>query len=140
MASHVLAAYRAGPAGRPDRAIALQAVVALRAAADRAMSLHSPEQAFEFLEGALSVTADDTERAQLWEQAALSAQASARLSEAASYARLAIDWHEAHGDRSACGPDDRSAGRDPGHRLRGRGVDRGRPHGGRGARRRCRPA
>jgi class 3 adenylate cyclase/tetratricopeptide (TPR) repeat protein len=101
VASHVLAAYRSGPSGRPDRAIALQAVVALRAAADRAMSLHSPEQAFEFLEGALSVTDDDTERAQLWEQAALSAQASARLSEAASYARLAIDWHEAHGDRSA---------------------------------------
>ncbi|MDQ2966211.1 MAG: AAA family ATPase, partial [Chloroflexota bacterium] len=101
IASHLLAAYRAGPPARTDRAIALRAAVALRAAANRAMALHSPEQALEFLEGALSVAADDTERAQLWEQAAISAQASARLTEAATYARLAIDWYEAHGDRSA---------------------------------------
>jgi class 3 adenylate cyclase/tetratricopeptide (TPR) repeat protein len=101
VASHLLAAYRSGPPTRTDRVIALQAAVALRAAANRAMALHSPEQALEFLEGALSVTAEEPERAQLWEQAAISAQAAARLTEAATYARLAIDWHEAQGDRSA---------------------------------------
>ena len=101
VASHLLAAYRSGPAGRTDPVLALRAVAALRAAADRAFSLHSPEQALEFLEGALSVTADDAERAQLWEQAAVSAQGAARLKEAATYARQAIDWHAAHGNRSA---------------------------------------
>jgi class 3 adenylate cyclase/tetratricopeptide (TPR) repeat protein len=101
VASHILAAYRSGPAGRSDPALALRAVAALRTAADRAFALHSPEQALGFLEGALSVTVDDTERAQLWEQAAISAQAAARLKEAAAYARQAVDWHAAHGDRSA---------------------------------------
>ena len=100
-ASHILAAYRSGPAGRPDRALALRAVAALRGAADRAFSLHAPEQALGFLEGALSVTSDDAERAQLWEQAAIAAQGAARLQEAAVYARQAVDWHAGRGDRSA---------------------------------------
>jgi class 3 adenylate cyclase/tetratricopeptide (TPR) repeat protein len=101
VASHLLAAYRSGPARPADPGLALRAVAALRAAADRAFSLHSPEQALEYLEGALSLTADDAERAQLWEQAAISAQGAARLHEAATYARHAIDWHAAHDDRSA---------------------------------------
>ncbi len=101
VASHLLAAYRSSPAGRADPSLALRAVTALRSAADRAFSLHAPEQALEYLEGALSVTADDTERAQLWEQAAVSAQGAARLKEAAVYARQAIDWHAAHGNRPA---------------------------------------
>jgi class 3 adenylate cyclase/tetratricopeptide (TPR) repeat protein len=101
MASHILAAYRSGSAGRSDPALAITAVAALRVAADRALALHSPEQALGFLEGALSVTADDAERAQLWEQAAISAQAVARLKEAAAYARKAVDWHAAQGDHSA---------------------------------------
>ncbi|MEA2536037.1 MAG: hypothetical protein QOF11_271 [Chloroflexota bacterium] len=99
VASHMLAAYRSGPAGRVDPSLALRAVAALRAAADRALALHSPDQALGFLEGALSVTADDTERAQLWEQAAISAEAAARLKEAAAYARQAVDWYAAQGDR-----------------------------------------
>ncbi|MDP9482893.1 MAG: AAA family ATPase, partial [Chloroflexota bacterium] len=101
VASHLLAAYRSGSAGRSDPALALRAVAALRVAADRAFSLHSPEQALEFLEGALSATADETERAQLWEQAAIAAQAAARLQDAANYARQAVDWHAGHGDGSA---------------------------------------
>ena len=101
VANHILAAYRSGPAARSDPALALRAVTALRAAADRAFALHSPEQALGFLEGALTVTADDTERAQLWEQAAICAQAAARLKEAAAYARQAVDWHAARGDHSA---------------------------------------
>jgi class 3 adenylate cyclase/tetratricopeptide (TPR) repeat protein len=101
VASHVLSAYRSGPPGRPDRALAVKAVGALRGAADRAAALHSPEQALGYLEGALSVTDDDAERAQLWEQAAIAAQAAARLKDAATYARQAVDWHAARGDRSA---------------------------------------
>ncbi|HEY7970472.1 MAG TPA: adenylate/guanylate cyclase domain-containing protein [Candidatus Limnocylindrales bacterium] len=101
IASHLLSACRSGPPGRPDRALATRAVTALRAAADRAAALHSPAQALDYLEGALSLTADDTERAQLWEQAAIAAQASAHLKDAAGYARQAVDWHAAHGDRSA---------------------------------------
>ena len=36
-----------------------------------------------------------------------------------------VDWHAAHGDHSARGPDDGPARLDPGRRLRDRGVDRG---------------
>ena len=101
VAGHMLAAHRSGPPGRSDRTLALEAVAALRAAADRAVALHSPEQALEFIDGALSITDDDAERAQLWEQAAIAAQAAAHLKEAAAYARQALDWHAARGDRSA---------------------------------------
>ncbi|MEO8228895.1 MAG: adenylate/guanylate cyclase domain-containing protein [Chloroflexota bacterium] len=101
VASHLLAAYRSGSMSRSDPMLALNAVAALRVAADRAFALHSPEQALGFLEGALSVTADDTERAQLWEQAAIAAQAAARLQDAATYARQAVDWHAVRGDGSA---------------------------------------
>ena len=101
VAGHMLAAHRSSPPGRQDRALALDAVAALRAAADRAVALHSPEQAIGFIEGALSITDDEAERAQLWEQAAIAAQAAAHLKEAAAYARQALDWHTAHGDRSA---------------------------------------
>lgn len=101
VASHILAAYRAGPPGRADATLAERAVAALRTAADRASALYAHETALGFLEEALSVTADGAVQARLLEQAATSAQATARLKEAEGYIRRAIDWHQARGDRSA---------------------------------------
>ncbi len=63
--------------------------------------MHASTQALEYLEGALSVTTDDAQRAELWELAAASAQAAGRLREAEVLVRQAISFHSGRGDRSA---------------------------------------
>src|SRR4029079_9727728 len=68
LASHYLAAYRASPSGDEADALAAQARVALRAAADRATALHAPHGALEYLEQALEVTIDPSEQAALHER------------------------------------------------------------------------
>ena len=93
IASHVLAAYRSGPRGTGDPALADRAVAALRTAAERASSLHAPETALPFLEEALGVATDPRQVAAIREQAAAAAQALARLEEAEAYARSALDWY-----------------------------------------------
>ena len=65
LAEHYLAAYRAQPDGPEGAAVAAQARLALRGAADRARSLGSYVQATRFLEQALEVTTDPAEEAQL---------------------------------------------------------------------------
>ena len=61
LAEHYVAAYRAQPEGPEGDAVAAQARVALRGAAERARSLGSFVQAMRFLERALEVTTDPTE-------------------------------------------------------------------------------
>jgi Predicted ATPase len=61
LAEHYLAAYRAQPEGPEGEAVAAQARVALRAAAERARSLGSFVQAVHYLEQALEVTTDPEE-------------------------------------------------------------------------------
>ena len=109
LATHLLAACRAGPAGstaprarrtRETAALAGRAIAALSAAADRASALHSQEQALAFIEDALTLTVDGAECARLWERAAVFAQAAVRYREAEDYARRALDWHQAAGDRT----------------------------------------
>ena len=65
LAEHYVAAYKAQPDGPEGNAVAAQARVALRAAAERAKSLGSFLQATRFFEMALEVTADPSEEAQL---------------------------------------------------------------------------
>ncbi|MFL5673647.1 MAG: adenylate/guanylate cyclase domain-containing protein [Chloroflexota bacterium] len=65
LAEHYVAAYKAQPDGAEGSAVAAQARVALRAAAERARSLGSYVQAMRFLEEALDVTTDPVEEAQL---------------------------------------------------------------------------
>jgi class 3 adenylate cyclase/tetratricopeptide (TPR) repeat protein len=65
LAEHYLAAYRAQPQGPEGDAVAAQARVALRGAAERARSLGSFLQATRFLEQALEVTTDPADEAQL---------------------------------------------------------------------------
>ena len=68
-ASHYVEAYKATPVGPERDALAAQARVSLRAAADRAIALHSHRQAVSYLEQALSVTSDPVDQIALHERA-----------------------------------------------------------------------
>ena len=65
LADHYQAAYRNTPPGPEADALAAQARVALRAAAERATALGSHAQAVAFLEQALEITTDPADRAAL---------------------------------------------------------------------------
>src|SRR5450756_531051 len=63
LASHYLAAQRLAGDGAEADALAAQARISLRAAAERATTLGSHEQALVFLDQALEVTTDPADRA-----------------------------------------------------------------------------
>jgi class 3 adenylate cyclase/tetratricopeptide (TPR) repeat protein len=69
LAGHYLDAYRNAAAGPEADALATQARIALRAAADRAARLGSHQQAVALLEQALELTSDPAERAALLDRA-----------------------------------------------------------------------
>jgi class 3 adenylate cyclase/predicted ATPase len=89
LASHYLAAVHASDDGAERDAVAAQARLALRGAAERATALASYAQALTYLEQALEVTDEAADRAQLLESAALAAQADARNERAIELARQA---------------------------------------------------
>ena len=99
LASHYLAAYRASPSGGEADALAAQARVALRAAAERATSLHAPVGALDYLEQALEVTHDPMEEAALHERAAAAATSAARFTAGDEHARKAEAIYAALDDR-----------------------------------------
>ncbi|HEX5939493.1 MAG TPA: adenylate/guanylate cyclase domain-containing protein, partial [Dehalococcoidia bacterium] len=101
LASHYLDAYRASPEGPEADALAAQARVALRGAAERAGALHSHEAALSYLEEALSVTPDPETRAALWEQAARSARVTLNHKACEEYITRALEVHESRGDHVA---------------------------------------
>ncbi len=80
LANHYLAAFHATPAGAEADALAAQARIALRAAADRAKALHSLISALGYMDQAITVTPDPRERAILHERAADVATRSALVS------------------------------------------------------------
>jgi class 3 adenylate cyclase/tetratricopeptide (TPR) repeat protein len=82
LATHFMAAYRAGAAGPEAEPIAVQARVALRAAADRAAALGAPLQAISHLREAVFVTSDDAEAGSLLERAGRIAEPSGRHADA----------------------------------------------------------
>jgi class 3 adenylate cyclase/tetratricopeptide (TPR) repeat protein len=98
VASHYLDAHRATPAGSEAELLATQARHALRVAAERAAALHSHEQAFGYLEQALMVTRDESERAFLLERAAGSAVAIGRDVVAEDYLSKAMAHYQEVGD------------------------------------------
>src|SRR4029077_14251338 len=65
LAGHYLAAYQNSTEGAEADAVASQARIALKAAADRAIGLGSYDQALTFLEQAMSVTRDGSDLADL---------------------------------------------------------------------------
>jgi class 3 adenylate cyclase/predicted ATPase len=78
LASHYLAAYQASRPGEEADALAVQARIALMAAAERATALHSHRQALGHLEQAMIVTQDPAEQALLHLRAAELGDMSAR--------------------------------------------------------------
>ena len=101
LAAHYVAAFRASPAGPEADALASQARVSLRAAADRAQALGAPIQAVGFLQQAVEVAADDAERASLLERAAVAAGQAAKAEIGLPLADRAIEIRATLGDRGA---------------------------------------
>jgi class 3 adenylate cyclase/tetratricopeptide (TPR) repeat protein len=101
LARHYLAAHESAAAGPEADALAAQARIALRAAADRAAALGAHDQAVAFLEQALTVTSDEGETAELLERAGSAASAGGRHDTADSLLTRALEHQRASGDRGA---------------------------------------
>jgi class 3 adenylate cyclase/predicted ATPase len=101
LAGHYLAAYRNSPEAAEAQAVGAQARIALRAAAERAVSLGSYDQALTFLEQALTFTTDPVEAAELLQQAGEAANAVGRYEAAEAHLRRAIAAQRDLGDRPA---------------------------------------
>jgi class 3 adenylate cyclase len=101
LAGHYFAAFRSAGEGAEGEALKAQARVALRGAAERAAALGSHEQAVTFLDQALEITTDPTDRAELYERAALSSAEGIVQSAAIPYAQGALDERRQLGDRPA---------------------------------------
>jgi class 3 adenylate cyclase/tetratricopeptide (TPR) repeat protein len=102
LASHYVAAYRASDSGPEADAVATQARLALRGAAERASALGAYAQAATYLEQALEVTAGAIDRADLLERAAAALGFDGQYRPALESAQQAVEAHRAAGDvRSA---------------------------------------
>jgi class 3 adenylate cyclase/tetratricopeptide (TPR) repeat protein len=101
LAGHYLAAHASSPDGPEREALAAQARIALRAAAERAADLGAHAQAVMFYEQALTVTTDPLEEASLHERAAESASAIQRIDDSEAHFRSALERRSAMDDRAA---------------------------------------
>jgi class 3 adenylate cyclase/tetratricopeptide (TPR) repeat protein len=99
LATHYLAAYGAAAPGPEADALAAQARVALRAAAERASALHDLLGAHSALEQALLVTPDVAEQAALHERAITIAGNAARFEQGLEHAERAVELYRQLGDR-----------------------------------------
>jgi class 3 adenylate cyclase/tetratricopeptide (TPR) repeat protein len=99
LAEHYVAAYKAQPEGPEGEAVAAQARVALRGAADRARSLGSFTQATRFLEMALTVTTDPKEEAQLHAAAGDAGLFAGMVDEAIAHMARSLELARAGDDR-----------------------------------------
>ncbi len=98
LATHYLAAYHTAAEGPEAEAIAVQARIALRAAAERAATLGSPLQALSYLREAVDVADGPSDAAPLLERAAVIADSAARYADAADLASLAAAAFRSVGD------------------------------------------
>jgi tetratricopeptide (TPR) repeat protein len=101
LAGHYLAAQRNATPGSEADALAAQARIALRVAAERASALGSLEQAVAFIDQALTVTTDPPEQAELLERKGWALSLQQRFDDAESVYREALPLYEASGDRVA---------------------------------------
>jgi len=99
LAGQYLAAHDNTPAGPERDALAGQARIALRAAAERAAALGAHGQAIRFCDEALRVTTDPAERAALHERAGRSATVIQDPEDADRHLRAAIEARASTGDR-----------------------------------------
>ena len=100
LAGHYLAAHATVPEGPEADALAAQARIALKAAADRAVALGAHDQAVVFLEQALTVTDDPAEQGEILERAGESARIAARHERAIELLQRAIEVHGRAGTAS----------------------------------------
>ncbi len=103
VATHYVEAYGASPEGPEADALAARARDWLSQAAQRALSLGSPEQAIGYAEMALNVTPKGPERAALLTTAASAAGLAAWFDRAEALYEEAIALHEELGDHAAAG-------------------------------------
>ena len=101
LAGHYLAAHANASEGPEADALAVQARISLKAAAERAAALGSPDQAVVFLRQALTVTSDAAEEADLLERAGEAASLAGHHEEAGVLLRQAVELHRARDDRRA---------------------------------------
>ncbi|HET9200714.1 MAG TPA: adenylate/guanylate cyclase domain-containing protein [Dehalococcoidia bacterium] len=98
LASHYLDAYHMTSEGPEADAAAAQARVALRAAAERALALHSADQALAYIKQALTVTPDPAAQALLWEQGLDAVFAALQWNLGEGYALKAVAHYRAQDD------------------------------------------
>ncbi len=98
LATHYVDAYLASPEGDEAEAVANQARIALRAAAERAIALGSHDQGITFLRRALTVTIDPSDEASILERIGAAAAAASRFDEADVALRRAVEIETAGGD------------------------------------------
>jgi tetratricopeptide (TPR) repeat protein len=101
LAGHYLAAYQNAGDGPDADALAVQARIALRAAAERATSLGSFGQAVVFFDQALGVARDDPERADLLQRASDAAATASINDVAEDRLRRAVDLRRQLGEPDA---------------------------------------
>ena len=101
VATHYVEAFHATPEGPDADALAARARDWLSQAAERALSLGSPEQALSYVEQALAITPEGAERTALLEQAGEAEARSAKAEKAVAYLEEAIALHRARGDVAA---------------------------------------
>ncbi len=101
LAGHYLAARSLASEPAEADALAAQARIALRAAADRASGLGAHRQAIMFYEQALAVTTDDLDEADLRERAGESAGIAAQFDKADEHLLRALEIRKARGERAA---------------------------------------
>ena len=98
LASHYTDAYTASHEGPEAEAVATQARIALRAAAERALSLGSAAQAITYLDLAFRVTSEPAEVARLYEELGEAARLAGMYDRAEPSAREAVSRYRALGD------------------------------------------
>jgi class 3 adenylate cyclase/tetratricopeptide (TPR) repeat protein len=111
LARHYLAAHANATEGPEAEALAAQARIALKGAAERAASLGAHDQAVALIEEALTVTNDPTDEAELLERAGESAAVGARYGRAEVFLRQALALHRERNDRIAAARAAASLGR-----------------------------
>ena len=102
VAAHYVEAHRAAPEGEAET-LAASAREWLSRSGRRALSLGSPEQALDFFEQGLDMTAAGTERAELLEAAGEAAGRATAYDKALPYLEEAIAYYDAAGDTNAVG-------------------------------------
>jgi class 3 adenylate cyclase/tetratricopeptide (TPR) repeat protein len=98
LAGQYLAAHANADGPEETAALAAQARVALRAAADRAAALGAPDQAFGFLRDALALAVDKADEAELALRAGEAASSGGRYSDAEPLLHRALEMFTAAGD------------------------------------------